>query len=126
MSVSIRQRVQKNLRPMPQSPTDWSLVIYRWRYRRNTSVGKVQAHNFFFLARLSLSVRPSVFFFLTDLPTEMRITDDQYSDRRISSVRPSTNILSTNCVPHTNRIILLVKLLNRVVILYSKTQYFYF
>jgi hypothetical protein len=72
-------------------------VIYRWKYRRNTSVGKFLAGIVF--GALSLSVRSSVFFFLPiDLPMEMGITDDQYSDKRISLVRPSIKILPTNCV----------------------------
>ena len=71
----------------------------------------------FFSAR-SPYVRPSVFgFFLfpIELATERGITDDQYSDGQISSVRSSGKILPMNCVSYTNRINLLVKLFNGVV-----------
>lgn len=63
-------------------------------------------------------VKPSVFgFFLfpIELAMEREITDDQYSDGQISSVRSSGKILPMNCVPYTNRINLLVKLFNGVV-----------
>jgi hypothetical protein len=62
---------------------------------------------------LSSSVRPSVFvFFLTNIPMEVGITDDQYSDRHIMSMRPSAKILPTNCVFYTDIIIPSVKLFN--------------
>jgi hypothetical protein len=46
----------------------------------------------------------------------MEITDDQYFDRQIPSVRPSVKILPTNCVSYTDRMHPLVKLFNGVVI----------
>jgi len=42
----------------------------------------------------------------------MRITDDQYSDRRILSVRPSIKILLMNCVSYTDGMRLSIKLFN--------------
>jgi hypothetical protein len=42
MSVGIRQRVEKNLQPMPQSLTAHPLVIYRWHCRQPISVGILQ------------------------------------------------------------------------------------
>jgi hypothetical protein len=43
---------------------------------------------------------------------EMKITDDQYFDRRISSVMLSVKILLTNCVFYTDRINPSIKLFN--------------
>jgi hypothetical protein len=89
-----------------------SVGDYRCKYRRNYFVGKVLARNFVW--RASLSVRPSVFdFFLfsIELATEKEITNDQYSDGRIRSVK----ILPTNCVSYTNGMNLSVKSFNGVV-----------
>ena len=78
----------------------------------------------FFLARAYPSVRPSVFrrwmFFLfaTDLAMEMEVTDDWYTDGRVPSVRPSVIISPTDFIAVTDRISLLVKLVNGVVIEY--------
>ena len=110
------QRVLNYLLSMPQSPTDWPSVMYRWKYRLNKSAGKVLAGIFF--GALPLSVRPSVFvyFFLPrKVAMEMKITDDQYFDRRISSVMLSVKILLTNCVFYTDRINPSIKLFNGVV-----------
>jgi hypothetical protein len=68
--------------------------------------------------RASHSVRPSVFgFFLfpTELATEQGITDDQYFNGQISSVRLSVKILLTNCVPYTDEMNPSVKLFNGIV-----------
>jgi hypothetical protein len=51
------------------------------------------------------------FLFLTASETEREITDDQYSDGLI----PSVKILSTNCMPYTDGINPSVKLFNGVV-----------
>jgi len=45
---------------------------------------------------------------------EQRITDDQYSGRRIPSVMPSVKMLPTNCVSYTNRMNPSIKLFNGV------------
>jgi len=37
--VGIRQRVEKNLQSMPQSPTASPLVIYRWHCQQPIFVG---------------------------------------------------------------------------------------
>jgi hypothetical protein len=61
---------------------------------------------------------PSVFgFFLfpTELATEQGITDDQYFNGQISSVRLSVKILLTNCVPYTDEMNPSVKLFNGIV-----------
>jgi hypothetical protein len=55
------------------------------------------------------------FLFPTELATEWKITDDQYSDGQISSVRSSGKILPMNCVPYTNGMNILIKLFNGVV-----------
>jgi len=75
----------------------------------------------FFLARAYPSVRPSVFrryvFFLfaTDLATEMGVTNDWYTDERVSSMRPSVIISPTDFIAGINEISLSVKLVNGVV-----------
>jgi len=72
----------------------------------------------FFLARAYPSVRPSVgvfFLFATDLATEMRFTDDWYTDRRVPSVRPSVIISPTDFIVVTDGISPSVKLDNVVV-----------
>ena len=75
-----------------------SVGDYRCNYRRNYSVGKVLT-GIIFLARFAVCKTVGVFFlFSTELATEREITDDQYSDGRIRSVK----ILPTNCVPYTN------------------------
>jgi hypothetical protein len=62
---------------------------------------------------------PSVFgfFFLfpTEVATERRITDDQYSNRRILSVMPSVKMLPTNVLSYTDGMNPSVKLFNSVV-----------
>jgi hypothetical protein len=78
--------------------------------------------------RISLSVKFSrekkiwrstvgvwVFFFPTEVATEMEIADDQYSDRHIPSVMPSVKMLPMNCVFYTDRMHPSVKLFNGVV-----------
>jgi hypothetical protein len=77
---------------------------------------KFSQKNYFFGA-LPLSVRPSVFgfFFSIEVATEMKITDDQYFDRRISSVRPLVKVLLMNCVSYINKIYPSIKLFNGVV-----------
>jgi hypothetical protein len=93
--------------------TDWPSVIYWWKYRRNNFVGKVLAGIYFFGA-LCPSVRLLVFFF-KEVATEMGITDNQYSDRWISSVMLSVKTFPTNYVSYTDGIISSVKLFNGVV-----------
>jgi hypothetical protein len=112
ISVGILQRVLKYLRPMPPSPTDWPSVIYRWKYRWNTSVNKVLAREIFYGCAFLVCKTVGVCFFLTNIPMEVGITDDQYSDRHILSMRPSAKILPTNCVFYTDIIIPSVKLFN--------------
>jgi hypothetical protein len=56
-----------------------------------------------------------VFFFLKEVVIEMGITDDQYSDRWISSVMLSVKTFPTNYVSYTDEIIPSVKLFNSVV-----------
>ena len=60
----------------------------------------------FFLAHAYPSVRLSVGFFLfaTDLATEMRVTDDWYTDGCGPSVRPSVIISPTDFIPVTDGI----------------------
>ena len=69
------------------------------------------------MARAYPSVRPSVgvFLFATDLATEMRVTDDWYTDRRVLSVSPSGIISPTDFIPVTDGSSPLVKLFNCVV-----------
>jgi hypothetical protein len=88
-----------------------SVGDYRCNYRRNYSVGKVLT-GIIFLARFAVCKTVGVFFlFSTELATEREITDDQYSDERIRSVK----ILPTNCVPYTNGMNPSVKPFNGVV-----------
>jgi hypothetical protein len=77
-----------------------------------------------FFGALSPSVKPLVFFFLpTNLPIEMGITNDQYSNKRIPSIRPSAKTLPTNCVSYTDGSNLSVKLFNGVVINVEEKEY---
>jgi len=74
--------------------------------------------NCFFGARVSVGV-PSVggfFLFVTELVTERGVTDDYYTDGRVTSVRPSVIILPTELIPGTDGISPSVKLFNGVVI----------
>jgi len=96
---------------MPQSPTDWPSVIYHWRYRWNRSVGKVLVKFFFSCASLVLQTVGVWFFFPIEVATEKKITDDQYFDRRV----PSLKILLTNCVLYIDGMNPPVKLFNGVV-----------
>jgi hypothetical protein len=107
---------------MPPSPTDWPLVIYHWEYRWNTSVGKFLARIVFWRV-FPVSKTIGVFFLPTDSPTEMGITNDQYSDKRIPSIRPSAKTLPTNCVSYTDGSNLSVKLFNGVVINVEEKEY---
>jgi hypothetical protein len=105
---------------MPQSPTASPSVITV----ENTdgiimSKSSCWKKNF---QRAPPSVIPSVFrrylvFFLfpTKLATEQGIFDDQYSDRRILSVKLSVKILPMNSVSSTDGINSSVKLFNGVV-----------
>ena len=107
------QRVLKYLLSMPQSPTDWPSVMYRWKYRLNKSAGKVLAGIFFWRASsVCKTVSVCLFFLPTKVAMEMKITDDQYFDGRISSVMLSVKILLTNCVFYTDRINPSIKLFN--------------
>jgi hypothetical protein len=75
----------------------------------------------FFLARAYPSVRPSVFcwwvffLFVTELAMKMGVTDDYYTDGRVSSVRPSVIISPTEFIPVTDGISSSVKLFDGVV-----------
>jgi hypothetical protein len=76
------------------------------------SVGIFQAGNFFFGAQIP-SVKPSAndfFVFLTDIATELRITDERKADGHNPSVKTSVNKSPTNCLSHTDGIIPSVKL----------------
>jgi hypothetical protein len=98
---------------MPQSPTDWPSVMYHWKYKRNKSAGKVLAGIFFWRASsVCKTVSVCLFFLPRKVAMEMKITDDQYFDRRISSVMLSVKILLTNCVFYTDRINPSIKLFN--------------
>jgi len=120
ISVGILQRVLKYLLPMPQSPTASPSVITV----ENTD-GIIMSIKF--LLEKKISARspvcntigvPSVFgFFLfpTKLATEQGILYDQYSDRRILSVKLSVKILPMNSVSSTDGINSSVKLFNGVV-----------
>jgi hypothetical protein len=55
------------------------------------------------------------FLFATELVTERGITDDYYTDGRVSSVRPSVIISPMEFIPVTDEIIPSVKLFNGVV-----------
>ena len=69
-----------------------------------------------FFFRVSPSVIPLVFGFLkflTKLATEWKITDDQYFDGRILSVK----MLPTVCVPHTDGMNPSIKLFDGVVLI---------
>jgi hypothetical protein len=56
-----------------------------------------------------------VFLFPIESATEWEITEDQYFDGQIPSVRPSGKMLMTDFVPYTNGINPSVKLFNGVV-----------
>jgi hypothetical protein len=56
------------------------------------------------------------FLFAIELATEMGVTDDYYTDGRVSSVRPSVIISPTEFIPVTDGISSLVKLFNGVVV----------
>jgi hypothetical protein len=56
------------------------------------------------------------FLFAIELATEMGVTDDYYTDERVSSVRPSVIISPTEFIPVTDGISSLVKLFNGVVV----------
>jgi hypothetical protein len=94
-----------------------SVGTYRLNFRRIYSVGNVPAGNFFFGARVSVckTVGGCFFLFATDLATEMRFTDDWYTDRRVPSVRPSVIISPTDFIVVTDGISPSVKLDNVVV-----------
>jgi hypothetical protein len=78
--------------------------------------------NYFFDAGVSVYKTvgvPSVgdfFLFATELATERGVTDNYYTDGRVTSVRPSVIILPTELIPCTNGISPSVKLFNGVVI----------
>jgi len=55
------------------------------------------------------------FLFATDLATEMGVTDDCYTDRRVPSVKPSVIISPTDFIAFTDGISPSVKLDNVVV-----------
>jgi hypothetical protein len=77
----------------------------------------ISSGNLFVLARFFLLYNRRCFFFLpTEIATEMRITNDQYSDRRFSSVTLSVKFLPTECVSYTDRNIPSVKMLNVIVV----------
>jgi hypothetical protein len=81
---------------MPQSPTAIPSVITM----ENTDgiISSVKfSRELFFLACLAV-----FFLFPTQLATEWEITDNQYSDGRIPSVRPSVKLLPTTCMPCTD------------------------
>ena len=61
-----------------------------------------------------------VFFFATDLATEMVVTNDWYTDGRVPSVRPSVIISPTDFIDGTDGISPSVKLVNGVVIYHIK------
>jgi hypothetical protein len=92
-----------------QSVGDLPLEIQTKHVRRYSSREKKK------LARFPLLYDCWCLFFIilfpTESTTERRITDDQYSDRRI----PSVNILPTSCVYYTNGMNPSVKLFNGVV-----------
>ena len=76
ISVGNLQRVLKYLPPMPQSPMASPSVIYRLKYRRNTSISKVLARIFFWCT-FPVGKTVSVWFFISD-----RISDEQGNYRR--------------------------------------------
>jgi hypothetical protein len=57
-----------------------------------------------------------VFLFATELATEMRFTDDCYTDGRDPSVTPSVLLLPTECIDVTDGISPSTKLYNIVVL----------
>jgi len=65
------------------------------------------------------------FIFLTESVTERGITDDQYSNGWIPSVRPLVKILPTDCVPYTDGINPSVKLFNGVVLIILMLIFFF-
>jgi hypothetical protein len=89
-----------------------SIDDYRWKYKQNYFVGKVLARKKI-LARLAVCKTVGVLFFLfpIELATKREITNDQYSDGRILSVK----ILPTNCMPYTDGMNPSIKLFNGVV-----------
>ena len=105
----------------------YSIGDYRWKYKRNDFVGNVLAGNYFFFCRASPfeDRRWLVFLFPIESATEWGITDHQYYDKRIPSVRLSVKMLPTDCVPYTDRINPSVKLFNGVVwrLMKSTTQF---
>ena len=102
---------------MPQSPMASPSVIYRLKYRRNTSISKVLARIFFWCT-FPVGKTVSVWFFLFPIESVMNrgITDDQNFDKRTLSVRLLVKILSMSCVAYTDGMIPLVKLFNGVMI----------
>jgi len=74
-----------------------------------------------FFCHASSSIKPLVFrqwlvfLFPTESAMKWEITDDQYSDERISLVRPLGKMLPMDFVPYTDGINPLVKLFNGVV-----------
>ena len=88
---------------MPQSPT----VIPSMITVENTDgiISSVKfSRELFFLACLAVCKTIGVWFFLfpIKLATEREITDNQYSDGRIPSVRPSVKLLPMTCMPCTD------------------------
>jgi len=79
-------------------------------------VGNVLAGNFF-LARVSVCITVGGWFFLfaTDLATEMRFTDDCFTNGRVPSVSPSVFFSPTDFIAVTDGINPSVKLDNVVV-----------
>jgi hypothetical protein len=69
------------------------------------------------LARVSVckTVGGLFFLFATELATERGITDNYYTDRRVSSGRPSVIISPMEFIPVTNGMSPSVKLFNGVV-----------
>jgi len=90
---------------------------YPWNYRRIYSVGNVPAGNLFFGAHVSVCITVGVsvggwfFLFATELATEMRFTDDCYTDGRV----PSVLFLLTDFIAVTDGMSPSVKLDNVVV-----------
>jgi hypothetical protein len=115
-SVGILQRVLKYLPPMPQSLTGFSSVITVENI--DGSITSVKFSRELFFWRASLSIRPTMVgfsLFLTESGTERGITDDQYFNGRILSVRSSVKMLPTDYMPYTDGINPSVKLFNGVV-----------
>jgi hypothetical protein len=102
---------------MPQSPMASPSVIYHWKYRQNTFIGKVlEGKKNFSAFPVGKTVNVWFFLFPIELAMNRGITDDQNSNRQTPPVGLSVKILPMSCVSYTDEMNPLVKLFNGIVI----------